>query len=79
MQVTKIPDGMKRREKYAHISILREADRILDIASAYSGMMKSEIILHLARCPRCNVLLLHKGEDVVRCPACGKRYKLVEL
>jgi tRNA(Ile2) C34 agmatinyltransferase TiaS len=76
MQTSKIPYSVKRREKYAQVSILREADRMLDIASAYSGMMKSEIILHLARCPRCNVLLLRDGEDVVRCPACGTRYKL---
>mgnify|MGYP001626306942 CR=1 FL=1 len=76
MQTNKIPYGVKRREKYAQVHILREADRMLDIASAYSGMMKSEIILHLARCPKCNVLLLHEDGGSARCPACGTRYKL---
>jgi rubrerythrin len=69
----------KNQEKYVAIKVIKEADRLLEIAAAFSGVYKSELLLKLAKCPSCGVLLISEAESVLRCPACGARYELRRL
>ncbi len=69
----------RNQEKYVAIKVIREADKLLEITAAFSGIYKSELVLKLARCPACGVLLVSESHSVARCPACGARYELRRL
>ena len=73
-----VPD-QKPAPKYVSISITPEADKALEIAAVYARVYKSVLPTRLARCPVCGVLLLHEDGDIVKCPACGRRYRLVQI
>ncbi len=65
-----------KTKRYVNIAVTRESDIMLEVASTYARVYKSEIIARLARCPACGVLLLHEGPGLAKCPACGAVYRL---
>ncbi|MGC9050015.1 hypothetical protein [Pyrobaculum sp.] len=74
--MSNIENKLRRQTTYVKVTI--DSDRLLELTAVWSRIKKQEVIEMLARCPTCNVLLLHVDRGVARCPQCGRRYILTE-
>jgi rubrerythrin len=61
------------------IKVTEKSDMLLEAAAAWSRKRKKEIVENLVKCPVCGNLLFERDRTEIWCPACGRRYKLVEL
>jgi len=64
---------------YASIKIRSEHAAELRILASLLNIKIADAVAVWPRCPRCMSLLIQQEEGVAVCPACRRRYVLVEI